>query len=106
MGWIPIRYRDFYDVPRVFALKSRGNWLLFDCPFDEAADEYREDYAVYLPDATAAASLEEGAWPTSASDGLAPIATVPVRTVTFDPTRRQAVRRELLSGITAVADGS
>jgi hypothetical protein len=99
MEWAPIRYRDFYDVPRIFILKASGDWLLFDCPFDEATDEYHDDYAVYLLEATTAAALDGGAWPSPASTLKTPIATVPVSAVTFDPTRRHAVRGDLLSRI-------
>ncbi len=59
MKWLPITYRDFYDVPRAFVVAARGDWLFFDCPFDAAADEYRSDYAVYvLPGPPPA----EGSW--------------------------------------------
>ena len=106
MEWIPIRYREFYDVPRVFALESSGEWMLFDCPLDESADEYHQDYTVYLLDAAAAASLDGRAWPAPERDGQVPIATVPVSTVTFDSTRRKAVRRELLTAVKALVDAS
>ena len=33
-GWIPIRYRDFYDVPRAVVVEFRGKLYLFDSLFD------------------------------------------------------------------------
>jgi hypothetical protein len=101
MGWIPIRYRDFYDVPRSFALEWQERCLFFDCPFDESADEYGANYFVYRVDGSPAAASDRWPWPTPRRDGQAQIATVPVSAVVFDPTRRRAIRSEVLSGIVA-----
>jgi hypothetical protein len=32
---LPIRYRDFYDIPRAFVIEHPGETLFFDCSFDE-----------------------------------------------------------------------
>ena len=40
MTWANIQYRDFYDVPRIFVADYQGRLYLFDCPFDEALDDY------------------------------------------------------------------
>lgn len=38
--WLPITYRDYYDVPRMLVVRFEGQAYLFDCPFDVALDEY------------------------------------------------------------------
>ena len=45
--WAPIRYRDFYDVPRIFLANYRGRLYLFDCPFDEETEDFPDFYHVY-----------------------------------------------------------
>ncbi|HEX9244090.1 MAG TPA: hypothetical protein VF875_16725 [Anaeromyxobacter sp.] len=88
--WLPITYREFYDVPRVFTVAVRGEWLLFDCPFDEASDEYGTDYIVY---ALPVPPPSTGSWA-----GLAGSAhqrgTIGVSAVTFDSTKRTCVGEE------------
>lgn len=59
VGELRIRqYRDFWDVPRMFVVEFRGRTLLFDCPFDDAREDYAAEYTVYdmpdLPDAVLA----------------------------------------------------
>lgn len=52
MTWLEIiEYGDFYDVPRCIVVEYEGALYAFDCPFDEHADDYGADYAVYrLPE--------------------------------------------------------
>jgi hypothetical protein len=47
MKWVPIRYRDFFDVPRIFIAAYEGARYLFDCPFDDELDYYSDHYRVY-----------------------------------------------------------
>jgi hypothetical protein len=47
MDWAPIRYRDFYDLPRIFITSYNGQDYLFDCPFDDELDDYPDSYRVY-----------------------------------------------------------
>ena len=46
--WLPIRYRDFYDLPRAVVVEFRDEMYLFDCLFDREIDEYESTYTVYL----------------------------------------------------------
>ncbi len=95
MKWLPIIYRDFYDVPRAFAATARGGWLLFDCMFDVAADEYESEYSVYaLPGPPPA----EGSWSQLASLGKAR-GRIAVSSVTFDSTRRKFVSEESIESL-------
>jgi len=45
---VPIEFRDFWDVPRMFIARHQGTTFLFDCPFDEKRDDFSENYSVYL----------------------------------------------------------
>jgi len=61
MHWATIRYRDFYDVPRIFITVHDGKQYLFDCPFDDDLDEYSDRYRVYQLPAILEDELE-GSW--------------------------------------------
>lgn len=93
---IPIQYRELYDVPRIFLAKYKNILILFDCPFDEAQDEYPNVYKVYiLP-----AAVEENLAPPFSWAELYKRATnylgeIPVTAVKFDAT----LRREIDSSI-------
>jgi hypothetical protein len=90
MPWIPIRYRDFYDIPRAFVVERAGALYLFDCLFDEHLDEYPDRYNVYRLDPELAPSLDTGSWQSLASKGKS-VGEIPTERVQFDATRRAAV---------------
>lgn len=41
-------YRDFYDVPRLFAVAVRGGYVLFESRFDDVLDDYAPTYELKL----------------------------------------------------------
>jgi len=88
--WVPIRYHEFYDVPRLFLAEQGTAVYVFDCPFDEAADEYPAHYRVYRLPSEMGAAADAGSW-----EGLPRAGTfvgeVPVEAVRFDVTRRAAM---------------
>ena len=91
MSWLPIKYRDFYDVPRVFVVESGDRYYLFDSVFDSEADEYSTDYAVYRLSANTGSRIDEiRDWRSLSSEGT-PIGAVSVASVIFDNTKRQFV---------------
>jgi hypothetical protein len=94
--WLAITYREFYDIPRTVLVEYEGDTYLLDCPFDERADAYPDEFAVYsLPEATAKAARE----PTSSWIDLAKSGTfrgrVPVEQVRFDESRRRFLDSEV-----------
>ena len=97
MPWVPIRYRDFYDVPRVFVANHEGRTLVFDCPFDAVRDDYRDHFRVYEL-ASGVAVPEDGSWHELAEAGRF-LGEVPITAVTFDPTRRAAVDATVLTSL-------
>src|SRR5215470_15739489 len=49
-SWNPveIRYFSFWDVPRTFAFEYGGKVYLLTSEFDDALDEYPDDYDVFV----------------------------------------------------------
>jgi len=90
MSWIPIRYRDFHDVPRAIVAEHDGSTIFLDCPFDDLADEYPDVYRVYRLDPARATGLGERSWVDLANDGRL-IGEIPVDRVRFDATKRAAI---------------
>lgn len=92
LRWLRIAaYGNFHDVPRsIVTLDGDFVLWLFNCPFDETSDEYREEYAVYRI-GTDTLDAKRALQARSAMDALpaeAYIGTVPVENVEFDATRR------------------
>ena len=88
--WLPLRYRDFHDVPRLLAVELDGVAYLLDCPFDDTVDEYLSEYTVYrLPDSVKP-RLADASWLELPSLGTE-VGRVPVGEIEFDPSRREAI---------------
>lgn len=95
--WLPIRYRDFYDVPHAIHLRWRGVDLLFDSPFDEALDDYAPEYRILRlweppPD--------HGSWVPVIDAGVE-IGRIPVAAVRFDETSREFIERSSVESVLA-----
>lgn len=99
MSWLPISYREFYDVPRAFVVECRGRVLFFDCPFDEATDDYPVGYEVYQLSKEGEHIAQGSTWERLALYGRR-LGSVPVNKVLFDPTRRAAIDDEVLRAFT------
>src|SRR4051812_20864407 len=100
--WAPITYRDFWDVPRIFVVRYRGGLFLFDCPFDETAEDFGTAYSV----STLPPLREEeliGSWAGLPAKALRSLGSVPVERVRFDPTRRREVDASVLDDLAAKA---
>jgi hypothetical protein len=87
---IPIRYRDFYDIPRAFLVERAGEVYFFDCAFDDRLDEYPDTYRVYVLDANSVRHGDEGSWEYLRSVGRF-LGEALITAVEFDPTRRATV---------------
>lgn len=96
--WVPILYRDFWDVPRLFAARHRQRLFLFDCPFDPEAEDYGDAYDVFLlPEDTPLDPA--GSWADLRGRAVAEVGHTTVSRVPFDPTRRQAVDAAFLDSL-------
>jgi hypothetical protein len=99
-GWVPIHYREVWDVPRIFVVRYGNRFLLFDCPFDEAIEDYPDSYHVYLMPPLTEQDLT-GSWGHLAERAIEHLADVPISHVQFDPTKRQSVDAALLDELIA-----
>lgn len=93
---IPIGYGGFWDVPRFILLRYGGKALLLVSLFDENLDEYSDEYSVCeLPNETDRSELPRGSWiPDETPRSL--VGRIPVSTVVFDPTKRNAINSACL----------
>lgn len=98
-----IRYRDFYDVPRIFITTYNGELYLFDCPFDEELDDYSDHYHVYQLPAISEDELQDS-WEHLPERAASVLGTVPVAQVQFDTTKRKSIDTAALEGLIADRD--
>lgn len=94
-----IRYREFYDVPRVFMVRHQGMQLLFDSRFNEATDEYSEAYEVFLLPSNISEETLSGSWESLTDLATKHLGTVPVSQVKFDPTMRREIDTEIIDSL-------
>jgi hypothetical protein len=90
MAWLPIRYRDFHDIPRLIAVEREGEVYLFDCPFENDVDEYSDSFMIYRLPPEGRALLDEDSWVPLIKLGEA-IGRVAVQDIELDPSRRSAI---------------
>jgi hypothetical protein len=93
--WTPIKYRDFYDIPRIFFAESLDRVFLFDCPFNEEKDEYEEAFRIYLLPAIGEQELA-GSWKNLPQRATRLLGGVGTSEVEFDTTLRRQVNLEIL----------
>ena len=96
--WLPIRYRDFYDIPRAIVVRYRGTLYFFDCPFDEDLDEYPPAFAVYRLPSSAARQVTHPSWERLAESGEF-LTRVDASKLELDPTKRKSLRARVLEEI-------
>lgn len=90
MAWLPITYREFYDVPRMFVVERDGALYLFDSAFDEMLDDYSPHYLVYGLPEDAREAVQADSWAELSKCGTM-VGQVAVDDVAFDESRRAAV---------------
>lgn len=94
-AWIPIRYREFYDIPRSFVISYDKCAYLFACEFDDALDEYPDAYQIYRIEPEHLSRVDQDSW-TQLADAGTRIGVIPTRAVRFDSTRRKAVEASIV----------
>jgi hypothetical protein len=87
-AWLPIQYRDFYDIPRLIVVERGGQLYLFDCPFDDESDEYSDHFTVYRLPSSARGRLDDPSWLDLAQLGEV-VGRVTTDGTEFDPSRRR-----------------
>ncbi len=99
--WVPIRYRDFWDVPRIFLAHYENKLLLFDCRFDDDVEDYPKHYKVYiLPDV--AEEVLAGSWAELHALATQYLGEVAIDKVRFDATKRREIDAAVLDELSAV----
>ena len=95
MEWLPIlEYREFYDLPRLILVETDDRFLLLDCPFEDGFDDYAADFFVYQLESDPRLSFGAD-WSGLPATGRL-LGQVSVNSITFNSTRREALRsREL-----------
>jgi hypothetical protein len=99
--WLPIRYRDFYDVPRAFVIEHAGCVFFFDCPFSESDDDYSEDYLVCRVSDELRDRIDAISW-ADLGNRSERVGAVPTKAVTFDATKRRAISGAVLELLPAL----
>jgi hypothetical protein len=89
-GRATIKYREFWDVPRIFFVENDERLYLFDCRFDETLDDYPDSYQVFLMPPLTDAELA-GSWADLWRRAVKKVGDVPIPSVRFDPTKRAAI---------------
>ena len=97
-SWIPIKYRDFYDVPRLVVVEWREELYLLDSRFDDDLDEYADVFVVYRLPAAAKQVLDQESWAGLPSMGQQ-VGELSVNEVAFDATRRRAISDDLFRAL-------
>ncbi len=95
-SWLPIEYREFYDVPRMIVVEHAGQLFLFDAPFDDAADDYSDRYAVYRLPESAREGIRAASWVDLAAAGER-VGEIPVSEIEFDETKRRQINDDVFS---------
>lgn len=99
---IPIQYRDFWDVPRIFFTHYRGSLYLFDCPFDDEVEDYPNEYRVYLMPPLSPTDLA-GSWADLWERAVRDLGSVPITAVAFDDTKRRQIAASVFDQLPATA---
>lgn len=99
--WLPIRYREFHDVPRAIVVEYRGDLYFLSCLFDEEIDDYPEHFSVYRLPEDANDWLDDiSDWSDLTSKGVC-VGTIRVADVRFDDTKRKSIDDRALNFLSA-----
>jgi len=98
MTWTPIRYRGFYDFPRVFLTEHDGTVYLFDCPFDPEMDDYAPVYSVFRLEGQFEQLAASSDWGTLMLPERR-LGEVPTGQVRFDDTKRATIDIAILASL-------
>ena len=92
-----IEYRDFWDFPRIFLTEYKERFYLFDCPFDDATEDFAEHYSVYHLTLDAFSEMRRARSWKALPEERELIGTIPVAEVQFDSTRRFGIQEDVFA---------
>src|SRR5580704_12061669 len=93
-----IKYFSFWDVPRTFAFERGGNVYLLTSEFDDALDEYPDDYEVFVVSGVGSLSMVSD-WKSIEPLPKTSVGRIPVASVQFDKSHRKYVDGSFLDTI-------
>ena len=94
----PIKYFSFWDVPRTFVFESDGKVYLLTSEFDDEAEEYPNEYEVFvIPDHNLSSVTD---WKSVEPLPTMRIGRGSISSVSFDSTHRGFVDDSFLDVIT------
>jgi len=94
-GRAGIQYRGYWDFPRIFITRYKGQTFLFDCAFDEALDDYPDVFKVFLMPELSDKELPDD-WTTLKNKAIRFLGEAPTNHVRFDETRRESIDAGIL----------
>jgi len=96
--YIPIKYREFYDIPRLFIVRYCENTFLFVCEFDEYIDDYSNQYNIYKLKQIDN-EIMNGDWNTLYNKHIKILGNAYVNEICFDETKRKGIEESCLINI-------
>ncbi len=88
--WLPIRYRDFDDMPWAVIVEHEGRLYLLDCLFDYDVDDYQDHYTIYLIPDDLRDDIDTMSW-TDLDHRSERVGVIATALVEFDDTKRNAI---------------
>ena len=104
--WLPIRYRDFWDFPRAFAVEFDRTLFLFDSLFDYETDDYEDQYTVYVVPEDIGERIDDISW-TDLGHRCERVGQIAVHAIEFDQSKRRAIDErvfEQIEGLSATSE--
>jgi len=96
----PILYSGFYDFPLALAVRWEGNLYVFVRDFDEEADEYEDQYRVFLMPPLTDEEIQSS-WLRVENRATRFVGKVAVKDVRFDATHRKEIDTAVLRALLA-----
>jgi hypothetical protein len=88
---VPIEeYREFYDFPRMFVVRWKGQRYLFDGSFDDSIDDYPPRFDVYVVTLSFAEPLPHS-WQSLTTASARRVGTISTADVKFDASGRRSI---------------
>lgn len=88
--WLPIRYRDFYDIPRAVIVEWHDQIYMLECPLEPEANDYPSTYEAYKLPNELRGQIDAMSWTDLAHHGSL-VGRVHISQVEFDHSRRQTM---------------
>ena len=97
---VPIRYREFHDLPRAIVVEFERGVYFLDCKFDADIDDYSQFFDVFKLTGVEMGELDGLDW-SSLSERGEQIGKVAVAKVVFDKSKRKHIDSSELKKVIA-----